>query len=141
MPGNHLPNAAPEIRLLVSCARTRISPDLAKEIRSLVAGHVDWDRVVSAAAQNAVAPLLERQLNAVAPGAMASPQRDRLTAMNREGALRSLKLTAALLEILEALEPHGVAAIPYKGPVLALQSPSRAALCEASSHKHCTESS
>ena len=122
MPGNIPPNAAPEIRLLVCCARTRITPDLAKEIRSLVSRPLDWDRVFSAAAENAVAPLLERQLNAVAPGALAPPQKDCLAAMNREGALRCLKLTAALLEILEALETHHVLAIPYKGPVLALKA-------------------
>lgn len=122
MPGNIPPDAAPEIRLLVCCARTRITPELAKEIRSLVSRPLDWDRVLSAAAGNAVAPLLQRQLNAVSPAALAPPQRDRLAAMNREGALRSLKFTAALLEILEALETDQVTAIPYKGPVLALEA-------------------
>ena len=122
MPGDIPPNTAPEIRLLVCCARTTITPGVADEIRSLIAGPLDWDRVLSAAAENAVAPLLERQLHAVAPSALAPPQKDRLAAMNREGALRALRLMAALLEILDALETHRVNPLPYKGPVLALKS-------------------
>ena len=122
MPGDLPSNAAPEIQLLVCCARTAIPPDVAEQVRSLVTRALDWDRVFSAAVENSVAPLLERQLDAVAPGALATPQKERLAAMNRESALRGLKLTAALLEILEALEKHRVTAIPYKGPVLALKA-------------------
>jgi len=111
-----------ETRLLICCARTTVSPDLALEIRALLCGTLHWDVLVAAAAENSVAPLVERQFRAVAPDLVPSLQMNRIASINKESALRTLLLTGELLKIVEALEAQGLQTIPYKGPALAVQA-------------------
>lgn len=113
---------APETRLLICCARTTVTPDLAVEIRALLCGTLNWDVLLAAAAKNSVAPLVEWQFRVVAPDLVPSLQMNRLASMNKESVLRTLLLTGELLKIVEALEAQGLRTIPYKGPVLAVQA-------------------
>lgn len=100
-------------------------PAIAREIRGLVAGPLDWDFVSSAAAANSITPLVARQLRAAfsdnapeaAPAALA-----RLEAAARANEVRSLLLSAELIKILDVFQSQGILAIPYKGPVLAAQA-------------------
>ncbi|MDR3720435.1 MAG: nucleotidyltransferase family protein [Candidatus Acidoferrales bacterium] len=112
----------PEKRLLVCCARTRIEPHIAKEIRDLAAGALDWDFLLSAAAENSILPLLARQLSAVAPDVAAPNELERLKNASRANALRCLVLTAELIKIMDLFQSQGIEAIPYKGPILAVQA-------------------
>ena len=58
-----------EKQLLVSCARTRMVPEIAEQIREITAKPLDWEFVLSEAAENSVGPLLDMNLRAVAPEA------------------------------------------------------------------------
>jgi hypothetical protein len=113
---------APETRLLVCCARVRVNPETASDIRALVLGDLDWDALLGCAARHAVAPLLDRQLLTVAADLIPANQISRMNEANRVNTLRCLQLTAALVEILRLFQAEGIAALPYKGPILAAQA-------------------
>ena len=113
---------APETRLLVCCARVRVNPETASDIRALVLGDLDWDALLGGAARHAVAPLLGRQLLTVAADVIPANQISRMNEANRVNTLRCLQLTAALVEILRLFQAEGIAALPYKGPILAAQA-------------------
>jgi len=114
--------ACPEKRLLVCCARTRLQPEIAAEIRQLVAQPVDWAFLLFEAAENSVTPLLERQLSAAAPDALPAKFLAQLKSATRANTVRCLFLTAELKRLLSAFESRGIVAIPYKGPVVAQQA-------------------
>jgi Uncharacterised nucleotidyltransferase len=111
-----------EKRLLVCCARTKMQPAIAEEIRQCAAGPLDWDFLLSEAAGNSVTPLLARQLSASAADVLAPAQIKRLEDAARANAVRSLILVAELVKIMDAFRSEGIQAIPYKGPVLAVQA-------------------
>jgi hypothetical protein len=111
-----------EKRLLVCCARTRLEPRMAQEIRELVAASVDWDFLLTAAAENSILPLLARQLSAAAADIVPPSQLERLKNGARANAMRCLVLTAELIKITDLFRSRGIQAMPYKGPVLAVQA-------------------
>jgi Uncharacterised nucleotidyltransferase len=112
----------PEKQLLVSCARTRMVPEIAERIREIAAGPLDWDFVLNEATENSVAPLLEMKLRAVMADAAPAAAMERLKITCRANTVRCLFLAAELHKILELFRTAGIAAIPYKGPVLAEQA-------------------
>ncbi|MGH9716489.1 MAG: nucleotidyltransferase domain-containing protein [Candidatus Acidiferrales bacterium] len=128
-PSSH-DGACPEKQLLVCCSRTRIDPPIANEIRRLLALPLDWDFLFAQAAEHSVAPLLSRQLSAVALDAVPSAQLARLKNMVRAGSVRSLILAAELIRILESFAAPVIEAFPYKGSVLAMQAYGDVALRE-----------
>jgi len=114
--------ACPEKQLLICCARLAAQADVAEKIRNLVRGPLDWDYLFSEATDNALIPLLHLQLNAVAADKVPAVQMDRLKAAALQNSARCLFLTAELIKVMDALGSLGIAAIPYKGPVLAAQA-------------------
>ena len=112
----------PEQQLLVCCARTRMPPEIAATVRALAAGPLDWDLVFASAAENSVTPLLARQLFAVAEDALPVTVFARLKDAFRPQAVRSLVLAAELIKVIDLFRSAGIQAIPYKGPVIAVQA-------------------
>lgn len=126
-----------EMQLLISCARTRLDAASARQVRHLLAGKLDWDFVTRAAEENSVTPLVARHLGPVVAeiawmagetgevgaifGRVAAAV-GRLQDAARANSLRCLLFAGELVRIVEALRAEGVAAIPYKGPVLAAQA-------------------
>jgi hypothetical protein len=108
--------------LLLYCARTKMQPAIANRIRELAAGPLDWNFLLSAAAENSVTPLLGRQFPAVASELIDPAHNLRLQELIRANAVRSLVLTAELIAIMNQFHLAGIQAIPYKGPVLAAQA-------------------
>lgn len=110
-----------EWRLLVCCARVDLPPALAEEIRGLAAAPLDWDLILRAGDENGLVPLLARHLPTFAPQ-MPERERERLQSTTRSSTARALTLTAELLKLLALFESASILAIPYKGPVLAVQA-------------------
>jgi hypothetical protein len=115
-------SVAPEKRLLLSCARTRVSPGLAEEIRRLVDSPIDLDLLFREAANHALTPLLCRQLPLIASTFLGPQRAQQLHDTAHAIALHNLVLTAELLTIINSFESAGVEAFPYKGPVAAAQA-------------------
>jgi Uncharacterised nucleotidyltransferase len=113
---------SPEKRLLVCCARTKLTPEVATTIREILAGPLDWDYLLFEAEENSISPLLDRHLSAVAPGAAPAAAQEQLKKTCRANTVRCLYLTAELINILRLFHAQNIPAIPYKGPVLAAQA-------------------
>ncbi|MGB9068657.1 MAG: nucleotidyltransferase family protein [Candidatus Acidiferrales bacterium] len=114
--------ASPEKRLLVACARTTAEPPVVDEIRELSAAALDWEFVVNESAVNSILPLVARNISAVAAQIAPAKHVERLTKGARANALRCLSLTAELIRIVDLLRAAGVQAMPYKGPLLAVDA-------------------
>jgi Uncharacterised nucleotidyltransferase len=112
----------PEKQLLVCCARMRMQPAIAAEIREIANRPLDWDYVLNTAAENSIMPLLGLHLAPIA-GKLVPPEWiDRVKGACRANTLRCLLLTGELIKIMNHLDASQVKAIPYKGPVLAVQA-------------------
>ena len=111
-----------EKQLLVSCARTRMVPEIAEQIREITARPLDWDFVLSEATENSVGPLLDLNLRALAPEFVPADVMERLKITFRANTVRCLFLAAELHKLLALFRAAGIVAIPYKGPVLAEQA-------------------
>jgi Uncharacterised nucleotidyltransferase len=112
----------PEKQLLVCCSRTRLDPPAAEELRRLLGLPLDWDFILSAAAEHGVAPLLLRNLSSVGLNAVPAAQLAAVKDHVRRASVRALVLTAELIRVLDVLSAAAIQAIPYKGPVLAAQA-------------------
>ncbi len=95
---------------------------IAGETRSLAAGPLNWDLLLSDAARHTVTPLLAKQLTAVAGETLSAARVKQLKDLARAAVVRSLAFTAELVAILDLFRSEGLQAIPYKGPVLAEQA-------------------
>lgn len=113
---------APEAELLVACARVELKDAHARRIRALVAGPLDWDVLLASAVRHGMIPLLHQHLSALG----LRPPRTAAAARLREYAQRvsamNAYLTGELRQLLADFNARGVAAIPYKGPALALDA-------------------
>ena len=114
--------SSPEKTLINQCAHTTASPVLAESIRSKASGNIQWDELVTAAFVHSMLPLLARNLREVTPDNIPPEKLEGLATAARESAFRGLKLTGELLKVLAAFETRGVLALPYKGPVVAMQA-------------------
>lgn len=101
----------PEWTLLLGSAagRRTLPPDL------------DWDAVGRMARAHGLVPQLMRALQALPPGKVPLTALRSLEEQQRAIAQRGLRLTAALLEVHQALTEAKLNALPYKGPTLSLQ--------------------
>jgi Uncharacterised nucleotidyltransferase len=120
----------PEKQLLVCCARTQITPEIATAIRKILSGSLDWNYLLWEAEENSITPLLERHLTAIAPGAAPPAAQQQLKKTCRANTVRCLYLTAELINILRLFQAQNIPVIPYKGPVLAAQAYGDVALRE-----------
>lgn len=114
--------AVPEKRLLIACARTEMTASAAQQIREITSGPIDWDYLLRAAAENSVLPLLALHLPAIAPDSFSPEQFAKLKAAARAAGIRSLQLSAELIRVVDALRAESILALPYKGPVIAVQA-------------------
>jgi hypothetical protein len=114
--GQHAPA---EFELLALCARTTRSPAEAERLAELVRAGLDWTHFVALAQRHAVLPLVWRSLGGAADESVPRAVRDHLRAASTGVALRNRAMAAELVDLLEALDRHGIRAIAYKGPLLA----------------------
>lgn len=114
-----LEQARPEVRLLLKCARTRVEPDTAQSIRSLLRENIDWGLLLRIGWQHGVTPLVYCSLESIAAEAVPSSVLDDIRSQVRAITARAALQTKELLRLLALLETSGIRAIPFKGPVLA----------------------
>jgi len=104
--------------VLVAVSRVTQAPAGAGRLAAALAAPLDWDYLLRAATVHGVLPLLHRHLAGVpdaAPAEVIATLRQRSAA----SAHSALALTAALAGALRALADAGIAAVPFKGPLLA----------------------
>ena len=110
-----------ERELLLCCARTEASPEVAARIRELAAStKVDWDYLFQLARRHAVIPLLYLQLSREGADLIPPSFRAQLKLEYQANSARNTILTAELCSLIELFNEHDIETIPYKGPALAL---------------------
>lgn len=102
--------------LLRGCARLRLEPGQQRRIAELLAAGPDWPQLLDLAEFHGLIPLLARHLGEPVPRAV----RVDLWAREEANRRRNRAMAAELLRLLALLEAAGVAAIPFKGPALAV---------------------
>lgn len=112
----------PEHELLLCCTRTYIDPENGERIKALLQEDIDWDYLITAARRNKILPLLYRGLHTTYPEAVPKPALDQLQEAFDAMSRRNLRLAEELLRLLHLLDTHGIPAIPYKGPILAVSA-------------------
>jgi hypothetical protein len=91
-------------------------------LEELLRQEIDWPALLADADDHGLFPLLYWHLNACAAEVVPAAWLDFLRELFRQNAQRNLLLTSELLRVLEELERAGVVAVPYKGPVLAVNA-------------------
>ena len=114
-----LKSACAEKRLLVHCAHARLRREDASAIGEIAGQNLDWDYILSEAAENSIVPLVNKGVREAASGRISGGILDRLKEAGRANTVRSLYLSGELGRILSLFRAEGIQAIPYKGPVLA----------------------
>ena len=95
-------------------------PRSRKHIEGVVSQDIDWEKVIQTAVDHRVMPLLYQSLHTFCPKAVPKIILHRLQELFRSNATRNLFLVSELLKLLKLLESHGIGAIAFKGPVLAV---------------------
>ena len=109
---------AREERLILDLTRSRLIPQRG-DGGGIEADGVDWERLVAVARAHGVLPLVRLALfDGSLPG-LPSGAASLVAAAADAAARRSLLMTSMLLQLLSELWAAGVAAVPWKGPVLA----------------------
>ena len=110
-----------EVELLLCCARTRTNPEMSQRIREAAQKEIDWVQFIRLALRHDTLPLtywnLQRICPDIVPSGVLEPLRARYDAEAAEGRL----LAEELVGILGLLDAQGIAAVPYKGPALAVR--------------------
>lgn len=106
--------------LLLLCARARADEETAARIRRLASGGVDFDYLYRLAQRHLVLPLLYQQLSRAAADLVPPPVLEKLKKLFRDNTARNVYHAAELGRLVRLFDAHGVEAVPFKGPTLAL---------------------
>ncbi|HEY2963283.1 MAG TPA: nucleotidyltransferase family protein [Pyrinomonadaceae bacterium] len=109
-----------ESELLLCCARTEAPPAIVARIRELATSEIDREYLFQLARRHAVVPLLYLQLARHAADLIPPPYLAKLKRQYHENFARNTILADELCRIIELFAKERIAAIPYKGPALAL---------------------
>src|SRR6185369_3777589 len=89
-----------EDELLLCCARTETSPEVAERIRALAASDVDWNYLTLLARRHSIIPLLYRQLERHASEFVPTDCLSKLKLQYQENAARNTILAAELCRLI-----------------------------------------
>ncbi|NEP36971.1 nucleotidyltransferase family protein [Moorena sp. SIO3B2] len=111
----------PELQLLLYCVRTSIDETTAESIkRLLLEQDIDWTYLLKTARRQKVLPLLYNSLKNTCPDLVPQNILKQLRNYFQHLVVHNTFLTQKLLKLLTVLEKHGISAIPFKGPTLAV---------------------
>lgn len=109
----------PDLEILLYCAHARVKTEKTDRIKYLIEQGIDWQLLIQRANYHKVLPLLYTNLKAICPKAIPEPALHTLHESFRITAQRNMLLVGELVRVLTCLSEHNIAAVPYKGPVLA----------------------
>ena len=112
-------NFTPEQELILMAVRTGSDHD--RRILKLLQAGIDWRLVQRIASGQGVLPLVYDSLTRIGRDLVPHTEMAGLREAYRANALRNISLATELLKVLKLLASRDIAAIPFKGPVLAAQ--------------------
>lgn len=108
-----------EAAVVLCCATTAATPARTARASELAACVRSWDSVIAIANRHAVLPLVHRYLSVECPGAAPTEGMSKLRMQWQLIALYNRHLSAELVRLMGLLQAAGIAAVTFKGPVLA----------------------
>ncbi len=109
----------PEIKLIMACSRTELSPKIQAVIKECV-GHInDWEKVLYLSSLHRVFALLYSSLKKTCPDLVPYKILKHLKNLYTDNAIRNLSISTRLLKILDLFKNNNIQAIPFKGPLIA----------------------
>jgi len=108
--------------LLLCCASPFDGVPEAGRIKELVQKDIDWPYILQMAQAHGLIPLLYENLKEMHPEDMPEGIMIILRDQFRKIAISNLLLTSKMVKLLDLFQSNGIAAIPYKGPILGLQA-------------------
>lgn len=113
-------NIRPEYRLLLDCARTKLSKDNQDKIRKLINNGLDWDYLLQMGKAHGLAPLLYYHLYRIDLEHQISQSiMDQLHNIYYSNLARNILLYNESCRVLKSFEEKGIRVVPVKGIVLA----------------------
>jgi hypothetical protein len=114
------PQFTPEQEVLLWAIRVDHTTD--QRVAWILTEGVDWSYVRETAIQHGIIPLLYKRLKGEMADLVPSEELSTLKELFQKNAIRNLQMTQHLLKVLDILAVSGVEAMPFKGPVLAVQA-------------------
>jgi Uncharacterised nucleotidyltransferase len=111
----------PEMELLLCCARTRTNPEMSQRIREAARKEIDWFQFIRLAHRHDTLALIYWNLHRICPDIVPSGVLEPLRARHQAEAAHARLLAKELVDILGFLDSHGIQAMPFKGPALAVR--------------------
>lgn len=111
-----------EAELLLCCARTYLDAHCEEHLNFLIARQIDWEHLLQLALFHGALPLLYSNLRKLESEVVPTGVLDKLGRFFRANVQSNLFLTAELLKLAKEFEAHGIPAVPFKGPLLALSA-------------------
>ena len=109
-----------ELDLLLHCARTCLDSQRIQRVTSLLQDSLDWATVTQMAFRHGVMPLLYRSLQTTSPSLIPPATFGQLQNAFRQNMVRNAFMARELVTLLDLFTAHGIMAIPFKGPTLAV---------------------
>jgi hypothetical protein len=110
----------PEEQLLLACARTIIDAATAERIRTLSDGNIDWQYTLTQATLHRIVPLVCQSLSEICSEQVPAEVLKQMREHSSFSARYNLYRTGELIKLQRLFERNGIAALPFKGPILAL---------------------
>jgi hypothetical protein len=112
----------PELSLLLACARAGKVQEKQAAIQQLLADGIDWTSFAQTAIAHGFASFAAHSLTRLAPESVPDDILDAFHALMDETSKANRALFEELARLVDALAKNGIEAIPFKGPLLAIQA-------------------
>jgi hypothetical protein len=114
------PPFTPEQEILLWAIRVDHTKD--QRVAEILTAGVEWGYIRETAIQHGIIPLLYKRLKEEMADLVPLDELSTLRTLFMENAVKNIQMTQRLLEVLDILVDSGVDAMPFKGPVLAVQA-------------------
>ncbi len=115
------PALSPEMTFLLACLRRYFRDDLSGCPPPVLDGEAAWATLLDMARRHAVIPHLYHSIRTIDSQSIPTAGLAELQGLFDANTQHNLYLTGTLRAILRAFEARGIAALPYKGPALAMR--------------------
>jgi predicted O-linked N-acetylglucosamine transferase (SPINDLY family) len=112
----------PEFSLLLTCARPLATRKEEAAIRQILGSGIDWTVFTQTAITCRLAGLAGHTMGRLVPDLVPPDVLDALRFYRDQVRARNRELLHELVQVIEVLADSGIEAIPFKGPILALQA-------------------
>jgi len=109
----------PELEIMLCCAQSQVKAEKADRVRDLIAQGIDWQFLIERTVYHKVLPLVYTNLKTICPRAIPTDALTELHHLFHWVAQHNMRLSGELVRALKCLGEQNIAAVPYKGPVLA----------------------